>query len=490
MREQESPAVTMATRETARTLRKSGLMLLASLTAMGINAVTGVLVARMLSVEKYGEYSYFMRLYSLAMFIVGLGLATKLLTDVAVSATQMNSQSMSRAFYSLLVMRLITIIPMIGVGIILALVQQNLLYVIVMLGASAFLLLMMFTAFLQGQERTAAVAVLWVVQPLVFLGLFVMRPHTDILSVFVMFLASIVFALLVAVRLCFAAGLSYPEKEHLSSRYMMVSLRFGGQTALISLLQMLYESLPPLVLGILSMFERNAIIAAPLNLILMIPATLNPLLNTVFYPHLRRQIATEKLGSAEQYVWNYVSLMSVWAIIPTALLMVQPMEVIGLLYTSKYVQSVPVLVIMAPLAMLILLERLMTWVFIAYGNFAGAMRVLFVRLVLLAAGVSVAIISGNRELPRLIAFAYVGSSLVAVILQVWLLGRAAIRNLLSRIALVTLLSVLAGGACALSLPASVPSFLSVLITLVIVTAVAAVGFWGGLSRHRSNSLGY
>lgn len=448
----------------------SGVILAASVGTMAISMVVSLIIVRQLTVDDYGRYSYYLRIYTLLAFIAGFGLATKMMTDAAIASGTKSQQGINRKFYNLLFLRLLTVTVLVIAGVVLAWIREEPLFIAAAVGASFLLLRMMFSAFLQGQQRVLAVAITLLAQPFCFLMLLLLISAADALSIFLMFIASILFATIVGATLSVKYGLSWPRKVKLSLGYMKSSVEFGGQVAIIAFLQMLYESGPVLLLGTLGLFSVAATLSAPLNLVLLIPAAILPILTIVFYPRLRRQIAAGSL-EVDGFIRSYVGLIGALALIPIAVMIAQPQTIVDLLFTSKYAESAPVLVVLSFLALFLLIERTLTWVLIGYDMLTAAFRVLLLRLFILAVGIVIAVVFGGDLLAMMIALFFIASSAIAVISQLWCLRRKVIlRPTIVHLAAIALVSV----TLTIAISALLPNMLPSLIVLFLVTIVAMI----------------
>src|SRR5262249_30724306 len=107
----------------------------AALIGLFLSSLAGLYIARVLSKADYGRMTYFANWLPALLLVLGFGLSAKVIKDVAELRASEPSAELSRRFYTLLGLRLVTLTPLPIGGLCVWLVTQQLPYLLVALAA-------------------------------------------------------------------------------------------------------------------------------------------------------------------------------------------------------------------------------------------------------------------------------------------------------------------------------------------------------------------
>jgi O-antigen/teichoic acid export membrane protein len=454
----------------------------ANVIVMVLNAVSGIYIARSFSSSQYGEVVYFMGIYLMATLLCGFGLTDQAMRDLAELKALDQRERLNQSFYTLLAIRL-------GTG---ALLTAALGVYALLLGSSTPLLIGVcaavsmlsdfLTGALRGVQRIGGLIAVLCVQSILYLGLLLVIPLRSVEQIFVLFCGSLVLTALLGATLLCGAKLGLPGRRSLSRSYARSSGGGAAQLYIVTLLQTAYSSVGTLILGAFGLYAATGLLSVSLTVARMLPLILGPTIVSMFYPQLRACLARQNYAAAAHIFELFFRAALLATIGGTVLLIVYPDTAIQLLYTAKYLDAAPALLVLAPTSLLMVVDLFFTWTLIAHQAVRQAIILLMARLVVLTLGAGGAVLLGGDLAPLTLAGAYLLSSCVGIGLQ-----RRALRTLaaykLHLLELSVVLALALGLAllCRFGLPslgvASIAYFGNSVATAVLYSAALAGYFY-------------
>jgi len=409
----------------AHDLRGAGVTLIASGVAMIFDMLIGLALVRWLSPHEYGRVAYFLNLQAAALLLFGFGLAAKTVTDAANLGNDPEEiRQLGRVFYSLLTVRLATVFPLLGIGVALSLTTGDILYLVTSVCAVIYLLQLSLNALLQARQKTTAIAVILLLRPLVCLGLLITYRPATALGVFVMYGASFAITTITSALLNFRMRIVVqPRREFVSAEYIKRSIGFVGQFSLAWIAESIYTSYAILLLGNLAKFDDVAFLAVPLNLVQFFPTALTPALMATYYPQMCSLVdQKDKTRAAETLTLFYRALATV-ALVQASVFAVYPRLIIELIYTVKYADTIPLLMLLSPFAFILPVARFLMLTLVAYKGTLRALYVLVARLVLFGLAAGAILKWSSIHTLTLFVSAYDLSCLTILVVELWVLKR-------------------------------------------------------------------
>jgi O-antigen/teichoic acid export membrane protein len=389
----------------------------ASLSVAVLNALWGLMVARSLPTHEYGRFAYFSSVVLFGMMFVGLGITAVVITELAKSNSANDIEGLNTAFYSLLLLRCVTIAPLLLVGGGLALFTGDSLYLHAALTACCALLLDFLVGALQGVQRTPRVALGMAAQPALYLGFVAVGLVTSASAAARVMEVTYALAVVVAMLLLVKTELGRFHGRFVSRSYLDRAVPLTGKVSLVIVLQLAYSGLVLICLGALGYYREAALLSVPLTLVRILPSVTKPVFYAVFHPRLVEMLSRAENEAAKRLIAAFVEGSVVLTLTVAALMMVFPTTIIHTTYSEKYVGSSHALIVLAPMVCILAIDGLLTLFFIASHRPRIAVVALTTRLLLLA-GLSAGILTwGSHAKIVLLAAAYVLSALVGVIIE-------------------------------------------------------------------------
>lgn len=358
-------------------LRDTLLVSTASFVAFAVSSLAGILIARSLSPAEYGRVGYFINLVMIGILLADFGLSLKLVSDLASADSP---ETRSRSFYTLLAFRLLTALVLVGVGAVLGLVSDPLyLYaggiILVAVLASALL------AALQGLHKSATVALVLWIQPVVFVVLLWLGAGQQ---------PELVFAALGVSYLCAAGAnawgvgvsreIARPRRAFLSQHYILRALPPSLLIYAAVLLGTAYPLAPTLLLGMFAQYVGAAQFSIAVTLVRFGPLLMATVLGTILYPRLCAYFARATRDNALPLLARTYQGVVVVAIGMTVLLAVNADFLLRLIYTNKYADLTPLLRVCAPLCFIFALESWGAQALVAAGRVRRLVELMALRL--------------------------------------------------------------------------------------------------------------
>ncbi|NWJ45687.1 MAG: oligosaccharide flippase family protein [Chloroflexi bacterium] len=391
------------------------LMSFVSALMVFLNALSGFYVARNLIPYEYGRLTYFTSLFLIVSLVFGFGLTVSAIQHLSRFNIVKNYSELNRMFYSLFLMRLSVLLPLLLLSGCLSLITGDDLYFLVGLAASLSVVADFLCGVFQGLQQIWRTALLYLLQPIAFIVLLVAGLNQSSKSVILALELSFGLACVLGILLLWGTGIARPLLKFFSLPHIKVALPISGQSYTISLFQTLYYTYALVWLGSLNQYGEAALLNIAWTLVRILPLGLTPLLNTVLFPRLRSLVTSiddlnDRKKAASNLVAIYFKGVVVLGLSVSALMAFFPEIVIEFFYTSKYLAAAPILVILAPTVLFLGLEPLLTVTLIALEKTMLPIMANLLRLLLVGVIGLGGYMLGALDLNLLLALAYLLSA--------------------------------------------------------------------------------
>ena len=389
-----------------------------SIISFGISAITGIFIARTLSTSDYGVMVYFSSIYIFGTLLIGFGLNTQTINEIAGRLDK--KDELKGRFTSLLVLRLMTLVPLIILGFALTLIIHNKLYLYVSIAASITVLADFFLSVLRGLQRIYGVTFALLFQSVIYLLILSAGAVYSVNTIFGAIVMSFTLVSIFAVSIIAQSrSLTLYRKFHFSYLDVKDFIRPSALIYGIALFQVGYSVYATLLLGASANFNEAAQLSPPLTLVRLLPLALSPLLSTIFYPRICLLYAKKDNDSLIRLVSLFYKLFAALTICMMVLFFCYPDVIINILYTEKFYTSIPYLAILAPLGFILAIENIFTLSLIGVKASRKALLTLGIRFGLLVLAISVILAFGFSNQLLLFTSAYLLTGLIGLIIEYW-----------------------------------------------------------------------
>lgn len=461
-------------------LGSASLISLVNVCTTLLTVVSGLYVVRQLESQAYGQYAYMVNVFMLMTLLLGFGLTGQIAKDIA---EQHGAPADFRARQGgLIALRLGTALLAVLIGSGLWAVTSDNAYLYAGMGAACFMWMDFAIGYLSGAQRLRRVSLLLCVQPGVFMALVAIVPVGSVPTVYALFLVSQLAGALAGWLLM----LGLPGLTALPSFRAVGRLRLrdtmAGQMYLAVLLQTAYSSYGVSLLGALKEFDGAGRLSIALTVVRLLPVFAGTLISVLYYPRLCALVKQGNEPELQRTTYGAHFFSIVVAAGATAVLVVYSDVIISLLYTARHASAAPLLELIAPLSFLGVADILLTWDMLAMNETWKALIPLIVRTLLIAVTLPLAFVIERAWLADLLAIAYVGSSVVAWLLQVHFSRALDMWRTLGLTATMTIFGLIIGWVVRYAVPW--PRFayagigdLALAVTLYAVCGIGLMWFW-------------
>lgn len=450
-----------------------------------IATLTGLAIARRLAPAEYGQFLTYARLLGLLRLFLALGLTSLVIYELA--PLRGDPAAVERALRPLWLLRLVTLIALLGPALLVALRRVDAPLVLTALTAAAALLLDYCLGVLQGLGRPGRAIGVLLLQPLAFglaLAVIGLAPR-PLAYLYRAQLASFLGALALALHWtrAYLPG-RRPEKVRWRAA-LGRALRLAGGFYLIAILLTLFSACPTLLLGAAGRYEAAAHLTVPLNTVGLVPGVFALAMTAVYFPRLIRRHSQGQTEAARHAFEEYLRLSGPGSVFVALCLLAYPVVCLQLLYGGRYAASARYLVVLAPTVVLTTLGTGLLWAVVAQGRTRAALPGVAVPALALA-GLMAAIVRwwpapGDALLP--LALVYTAATALLAVWQLRLLGYS-LRPALAangRYALLALALLVPIRAAVADAPADAPKVAALLALAGLLFAAAVLRAEFGLS---------
>jgi O-antigen/teichoic acid export membrane protein len=396
------------------------IVLSASMFGFFLNSLAALYIARVLSKTDYGRMTYFANLFPPMLLILGFGLSAKVIKEVAEFHASGRSAELSQRLYTLLGLRLITLAPLPLVGGMGWLLTEQIPYLLVALAAMCAVLSDFMLGILRGSGKLITSAAILILQPTVYLALLGVGLAHDVNGVFLALGISYGSNLLVeSIALLLSGSLPHLQYFSFSKIYARRAMGVSSKIYIIGLCQTAFGSWILILFGFLGWYDIVAELSVPLSLVSLLALVNGPVLMTLVYPRVL-QLKPSAVNTFDIACRMVIAV----ALAVAAVMAVYSDIVIRVLYSTRYVDTAPLLVIQSPLVLILALESLMTLTQIGLEQLSTALKMQIGRLALLGIGSMAVLIvpRTNVSIEVWLSWVYVLAALAGLWLQARHLG--------------------------------------------------------------------
>ena len=381
-------------------LRETLFLSTSNVIAFGVTALTGIALARWLVPEEYGRLGYFVNLVTMVGLFSDLGLTLKLVNELAAAQSE---SARNRSFYTLLCAKLLVAVPLFvivtGIGIGLRQPGYAIAGVIIVVSVFASSCL----AALQGLQKTMLVALVVWIHPVAYLGLLLSIGASGAEQVLALFAAAHALSALATVGALVRGGsIRRPRRHYLSLHYMRAMVPASLDIYLALLVGTAYTVAPTLILGAAGLYVEAAYCAVVITLVRFVPAVIVSVLGSAMYPRLCADFALGGALAAQIIRPFYDGALAV-GIAVSALFAFNAEFLLRLVYTTKYADVSPLLVLAAPLCLVLSLESWAYLIIVAVGRVRAGVKLQTWRLLAFVGSWMLLWVAGVSDILTLIA---------------------------------------------------------------------------------------
>ncbi len=387
----------------------------AALGGLFLSSLAGLFIARTLSKLDYGRMTYFSTWFPPMLLILGLGLSATTIRDVVEQRRADNHTELAQRFYTLLVLRLVTLTPLPAIGGAAWLMTGEKSYMLVALAAVCAVIGDFLLGILRGYDRPYATAIAQATQPITYVSLLLAGLAYSVEGVFLALGLSYAASLIVeTLLLLYRTSPRLLHRPVFSKAYARQAIGSSAWIHQIGLCQTAFGSWVLIALGLLGEYKVVADLSVPLSLVALLSLVNAPILMTLVYPRIIR--SNDEAARTFDLAYRLVVGS---AVAVAAVMAIYSSTIIELLYSSRYVNAAPMLTMQAPLVLLLALDSLMTLQQIGIGQFRAALLIQLLRLMLLAIGSLIVLtLPISLDTSFWLSAVYVFSALVGVLLQI------------------------------------------------------------------------
>jgi O-antigen/teichoic acid export membrane protein len=369
--------------------------------------VANVLLARSMAPVDYGRVAFGFNIQVLLLLGGGLGLTTAVISEVADRRT--GAPFPWPSVLTLLRVRLLAAMLVVGVGALLTLVAGDALGLLAGAAAAAFIIQDFLLGIMKGQLRTTPAAILSLVQPCVFLLFVILLPPRDAEAALAAFVAAFAFSLPPTVALTPRP----PPMERRHTRAPIVQLkatwRIAGYGYVMTFLHVGFYVVPMLLFGFAGRFAEAAAFSILISIVRLIPELAASVLQAVYFPRIR---AVTSALEADRLFTLFSGLILAALVGPVLGLAVFAEPALHLVFAGRYDHVADFLRIASPLVLVLPIETLLVWTLLALNRGAAAMVAQLARLLIVALATVVFLVVGSS--------ASLGFMVLALVLSVGL----------------------------------------------------------------------
>ncbi len=308
---------------------------------LGVNIITGLLLARVLAKDTYGALIAFYASFGMFRLITNLGLGLNISRDIAQAGR--DSQQVMIAVYSTGAVRLLSILIIVLAGWPVAQVSGRWGVFFGTIAAALASAADFTFAILTGTRRTSLVGIMTVIQPFGYLLLSIMalklgnRYSAAFINLYaVSFGMMLLTGLVLIVKERILTGI---KREYFKIGYLKLVIGFILASYIASLLSQLWSSLASGSLGWMGRYEDAAEFGVAFSIVNLPIAVIGPTVLTTFFPEA--SFLYKKLGKHEVFAYFnktailVIGLLSCFSLI----LMIFAEQIIQILYGAKYLDS-------------------------------------------------------------------------------------------------------------------------------------------------------
>ncbi len=386
-------------------------------------AVTGLLLARAMDTEKYGEIAFFFSNLGLVTLIGSLGLTTQIRITTAKYSGSRNDTSLLNEIRSLLTVRLSSLLLFLFLVLVFLALHNYILAAGIGIGG-LILLEEFFLGILQGTGRSVIATFLQILPTTLYLIIVVIinpkttATNTVILIVFFSYFPSLLFGSILALN---KLGIKFQQLLP-SQEAIHRSLIMTGKVYLLTLILALYGMFGTFLLGTLGLFKETSAFALSSSIIYFPSSAFTLVHYTVFYPKFCRFVNEKNYIEAVAWFDIFYRFLFSTAISVSITVMVFSPTIISILFTDKYSFAANILSILAPNIVFILLNILVIWTMVAFDQFRAALFASLVQLLCLICGSFLAI-AANTNFLSLFAFAHTFATFICLLISMGFLKK-------------------------------------------------------------------
>lgn len=399
---------------------QTGGILASSGLAMIIDIVIGLTIARLLPQFEYGKISYYLWLQGTISLLLGFGLATKTITDIAGWDSSKSEHETEKIFYSLLAIRVLSVGVLIICGILMMLFTGEVLFSLLANNVSLTLTNQSFLALLQAKQKISAYIGIILFRPVIYLILIFISLPNRAVDVYIIFNRAWIITLLLSVTIIGAYRvIRRPKFTHFSLPYIKKSVNFLSQFHSSWIVEAIYLSYVIIYLGSFSKYLEVAILSIAIGLTQQFTNMLTPVIMTTLYPNVVKLYITAKNGLIGNAIQDFFSAVIAIALVQAITFGLFPELIVITLYSDKYADAVQLLVFFTPLIFLLPLSRMTLLTLVALERTKSTLFTLAMRLVALVTLCTFTIIFIRGDISKIIAIIYNITCLFTVAVQLY-----------------------------------------------------------------------
>jgi O-antigen/teichoic acid export membrane protein len=349
----------------------------AQVAVTGLFALAGLYLVRSLSTHEYGRAAYGLNIHLLLLTVAGLGLTTGVMAEIA-RGRRSAGVSWSTV-HSLFVVRAISVVPVLLVGLLWAEASSDLLPFVASVTASLFIVMDFLIGVLAAEMRTQSTALVIICQPVWYVLLLVFLSVSTAEGVLVALGAALAVSLAVAAVLLAGRTLRWIRWPRVTFGPMRHAIGVARFAYVMVLLQIGFFVLPIILLGSLERYTEAASLSIVLTLVRVVPEALALAVIWMYYPRLN---ALDPLGREARALFHTFAGILAFVAVPAALgLAIVGGPLLAVLFADRYVYLAPYLAIGSVLVLLLPAESMLNWTLLSRGEGRIAVAALTIRLV-------------------------------------------------------------------------------------------------------------
>lgn len=380
---------------------------------MIINLFIGLFVARILGIEEYGKFSYFVSLFSLVALLISFGFAREATRRVVSNDLHMSDYS------ELTFARYVSVFISVVCGFIIYLYFRDFTYILATLSGAIYALYQYYIGGFSGLRKVWPLTLLIVAQPVIYGGLLMMIAVDGADKVALLLVASQFCSLIIAIVL----SIVYKEMRiKVRSINLLRIIRMARNLIanyIITILQVSYPLIGISTLGIVKDYTGAGSLNIANSLVGFLPVIMGTLSYSVFYPRICADVAKKNSIGVMNTVKLFFFVGSIVSVGCAVVSAVFADDIVILVYTIKYVDASLLVSLLSPLCFFGFADHLFTWLLIGIERQKEAIYSQLIR----SSSMIFVIIMSSLYFTELRAYhivvAYIISSAIGYIVQSW-----------------------------------------------------------------------